>query len=342
MACALDPKVCDRLRGFAASLCGGGRIAVRITRLPGGLEARAVVRVRARAIRGPAEVMFVAKHLDGEHVREAAVYERLARTPAGRFAPRLLGTDRLNDGSVLLYLEFLKARCPWPWSDLSTTAKVLTTLATLHDAFPARGEPTDDVWDYEALLAARARETLAALEEAPRRFLPAAILRGRPAARRLVLRLGRLRRALAEGPLGQVALVHGDVHSGNVVMPSDRAAAGPLFIDWTRARTASPLEDVSSWLQSLGLWEPEARRKHDTLLSAYLAARGLGTRLGSELRGAYWVAAASNVLAGSLGYHLGSALAATARGAPPSEASAAWHPVEGCMRILRRADWFSA
>ena len=45
----------------------------------------------------------------------------------------------------------------------------------------------------------------------------------------------------------------------------------PVLIDWARARAGSPFEDVSSWLQSLGFWEPAVKRKHDTLL----ASRGI-------------------------------------------------------------------
>src|SRR5919108_667753 len=76
--------------------------------------------------------------------------------------------------------------------------------------------------------------------------------------------------------------------------PGSRA----VLLDWARARRGSPLEDVSSWLQSLGYWELEARRRHDTLLRRYLKARAFAGELSRAVRDAYWLAAACNVLAG--------------------------------------------
>lgn len=77
-----------------------------------------------------------------------------------------------------------------------------------------------------------------------------------------------------------------------------------MLIDWGRARIGSPLEDVSSWLQSLGYWEPRARRKHDPVLVHDLAYRGVEGGLSEALRTAYWVAGASNALAGALEHHV--------------------------------------
>lgn len=76
------------------------------------------------------------------------------------------------------------------------------------------------------------------------------------------------------------------------------------FIDWARARFGSPLEDLASWLHSLGWWEPEARRRHDTLLRVYLEARSSKQRITTELRTLYWYASASNGLSGAIRYHL--------------------------------------
>ena len=97
----------------------------------------------------------------------------------------------------------------------------------------------------------------------------------------------------------------------------------------------SPLEDVASWLQSLGFWEPAVKRKHDTLLGAYLRARGLPARPSRAIRDVYWLASASNCLAGALGYHLHMAAnhASTSR-----ERVAAVHAAGDCMRVIRRAD----
>jgi hypothetical protein len=108
------------------------------------------------------------------------------------------------------------------------------------------------------------------------------------------------------------------------------------LLDWGRARLGSPLEDVSSWLQSLGYWEPEVRRAHDTLLRHYLAVRGLSTHLGHDLRERYWLAGACNGLAGALHYHLLAAAAAADRqGRRRAQAVAA---TKDWLRIIRRAD----
>ena len=117
----------------------------------------------------------------------------------------------------------------------------------------------------------------------------------------------------------RMAVLHGDVHSGNVVVRVQEGAERVVLLDWARARLGSPLEDVSSWLQSLGYWEFEARRRHDTLLRRYLAARGLSTHLGREVRDVYWFAGACNVLAGALRYQL---LAADGWSSVPSRARA--------------------
>jgi Ser/Thr protein kinase RdoA (MazF antagonist) len=73
------------------------------------------------------------------------------------------------------------------------------------------------------------------------------------------------RQLLALDSFGTTA-IHGDAHPGNALV---RSGERPVLLDWGRARLGSPLEDVSSWLQSLGYWEPEAQRRHDTLLAGY-------------------------------------------------------------------------
>jgi Ser/Thr protein kinase RdoA (MazF antagonist) len=130
-------------------------------------------------------------------------------------------------------------------------------------------------------------------------------------------------------------VIHGDPHSGNALIRGHQATKTAILLDWGRARLGVLLEDVSAWLQSLALWEPEAQRRHDSLLRGYLAARGQPTDLCRELRDAYWFAAVSNVLAGALRYHL-SVLnhpETLARG----RAEAA-HAARRYLRIVRRAD----
>ena len=132
------------------------------------------------------------------------------------------------------------------------------------------------------------------------------------------------------------AVLHGDAHPGNVLIRRRGGAREAVLLDWGRARLGSPLEDVSSWLQSLGYWEPAVRRTHDTLLRHYLAVRGRSTHLDHHLRERYWLAGACNGLAGALRYHLLVAADATdGKGRRRAQAVAA---IKDWLRIIRRAD----
>jgi aminoglycoside phosphotransferase (APT) family kinase protein len=140
---------------------------------------------------------------------------------------------------------------------------------------------------------------------------------------------------MSSQPFG-TAIVHGDVHSGNALLATAEGADRLVLLDWARARLGSPLEDVASWLQSLGYWEPEAKRRHDTLLRRYLTARGQPDDLTRALRDAYWFAAASNVLAGALRYHL--VVAGGWSGEPSRARAEAARAARDQLRVLRRAD----
>jgi hypothetical protein len=216
---------------------------------------------------------------------------------------------------------------------------VLERLAAVHTALPANGHAPGGplaAWDYEADLSRSAAATLEVYEQAMAHESLASLRAGRGAMRRMVASLPAVRAALlAAAPFGR-AVLHGDAHSGNALVRIRDGAEQVVLLDWARARLGSPLEDVSSWLQSLGYWEPEARRRHDTLLRRYLAARGLPAHLGRELRDAYWLAGACNVLAGALRYHL---LVADGWGAAPSRTRAdAARAARDHLRIIRRAD----
>ena len=93
------------------------------------------------------------------------------------------------------------------------------------------------------------------------------------------------------------------MHPGNVILRGG-ANHDVTMIDWARARLGSPLEDVASWLHSLGCWEPEARRRHDTLMRMYLDARRERQDFSPSMRVDYWLASASNGLSGAIRYHL--------------------------------------
>lgn len=312
--------------------------ALDIRPLPGGLVACGVqqIRILYRNQYGKrCLARVVAKELSGPAARERWVYELLDRWSAGAIAPRLLGVEERPPDSSVLYLESVTRTRAWPWRDVHLARRVLESLATVHAKTAATDElPAPLAWNYELELAEQAHATLELLERSRRRLDLPALARSAPASRRVVLALPALRRWLGAFPsLGQ-SVIHGDVHPGNVLVRQRAGCARPVLIDWGRARLGSPLEDVSSWLQSLGCWEPEARRRHDTLFRAYLSARGLDNRLAPELRAAYWLAGASNALAGALRYHLSVASAASTRRQQGSaiRAAIAW------LRVIRRAD----
>lgn len=310
--------------------------ALEVRPLRGGLVAAAVQQIRIvyrnqHGRRCLAHV--VAKELRGPAARERWVYELLDTWRAGDLAPRLLGVEERQPDAWVLYLEHVTRTRAWPWREAHLARCVLESLAMIHARTAATGElPAPLRWDYDAELAEQAQDTLALLERCRRWPGATALARRVPAVRRVVRALPAMRRHLrAFQPLGQCVL-HGDLHPGNVLLRRRAGRARPVLLDWGRARLGSPLEDVSAWLQSLGYWELEARRRHDTLLRAYLSARGLDDTLTPELRAAYWLAGASNALAGALRYHL--ALA----GQTGPRRDAAIRVAMDWLRIIGRAD----
>lgn len=240
---------------------------------------------------------LVVKHVKAPMVREADVYELLWKHLPHPPAPRLFGMEQVGD-SHYLYLEAIGNSSAWPWPDTASTAVVCRALARLHDDTALPREAL--TWDYEQELSASAETTLAL----------ASVARG-PDGARVWTRLGDLRRVVAALPRirrilldGGVSVIHGDVHPGNVMMRGHGGSEEAVFIDWGRARVGSPLEDIASWLQSLVCWEPQARRRHDSLLRAYLNARSTPVGLTPRLRAQYWFASASNGLAGAVRYHV--------------------------------------
>lgn len=326
-----------RLVEFLTRYCGELReLRLEVRALRGGLEAAGVAEVTARFsdVRGrPRTFGFVVKLLEGAPLREAAVYQHVVSPLRARIAPALLGITHQRPESCLLFLERVRPARRWPWRDEVAAQRLLERLAQLHaTAAPVRALEALSGWDYEGELAERTRLAAELLEAMPREEDLLRLRRGLGSVRRLGEVLPELRRQLlAFDPLG-TAVIHGDAHPGNALV---RSGERPVLLDWGRTRRGSPLEDVSSWLQSLGYWEPAARRRHDTLLAGYLAARGLAARAGRELRDAYWLAGASNTLSGALLVHLW-----TARGALPGsrQRAAGVKAAEDALRIIRRAD----
>lgn len=285
---------------FGAPLVGD------VVPLRGGLES-AVVKL---TVGGEKTRRYVVKRLDGVARREALRYRLLEET---RVTPRLAAVaDR--DDSTYLFLEPVRSTRAWPWRESGNTQLVLEQLARVHAMTHLVPEVKD--WDYDADLRASAAEVLQTAEEAARKGLPE-LRRYLTPLRRVVSNLDAARQQMFE-VLG-TTLIHGDAHTGNIVLRGGKV----VLLDWGRSRAGSPLEDVSSWLLSLRYWEPAAGRDHDSLFRAYLVAAGVSPALTPRMRDAYWIAAASNMLAGALRYHILSGQSAQARYA---------------LRIIRRAD----
>ena len=311
------------------------RLVPTVRMLSGGLESAGVAELTLRYLDDrsrPRVLRLVAKRLEGAAGRELAVYEQVVLPHAAPMAPRLLHSVK-DAAGVTLFLEAVRPDTRWPWRDVELAALTLRSVAALH-ASNHRNAALPE-WDYDAELTQRAGWALDSLERLPQGGELGALRPFLPAARRVGSQLRRIRSALATGPL-PLTVIHGDLHPGNVVVrrsavPSRRLA----LLDWGRARVGSPLEDVSSWLTSIGYWEPAARRRHDTLLGAYLGARGLAPSPTRELREAYWLAGASNAFSGALLHHVERA---TSAGADPGTRAGAAHSARDWLRVIRRAD----
>ena len=272
-------------------------LKLSIEPIGGGLESRVV---RA-ALQSPKTEesrpnSFVVKELRGLQRRETRIYRELWRRSTSPPAVRLLGTERTKEADYL-YLEEVTQESSWPWKQSVSSIAVCQALARLHDSEPCHRRRLID-WNYESDLMKSAGDTLTvalnARDKAGVRYW-----RRIGDLRRVVAALPKLRTVLVQAP----TFIHGDVHPGNVIVrPCEKGRIA--FIDWARARVGSPLEDVASWLHSLGCWEPEARRRHDTLLRAYLEARCPKQTITTKLRSMYWYASASNGLSGAIRYHL--------------------------------------
>lgn len=284
---------------FIARRWGVPREQLRVYLEPvrGGLESvvtRAHVVERAGESRVPPRMMI--KVLRPGFEREAHIYDWVWRHLDKPPAVRTLGTHATGGGTYL-FLEEVQPESPWPWVETAAAAAVCQALARLHDCTVR--QPETLAWDYERALVNSARATLDL----------AAIARN-PAGDRIWRRLGDLRRLVGALPAmrsrllsGERAMIHGDMHPGNVLLRGGHGHAVAL-IDWGRARVGAPMEDVASWLHSLGCWEPQARRRHDSLMRAYLEARRVPRPFAPALRRCYWWAAASNGLSGAIRYHI--------------------------------------
>lgn len=303
---------------------------IGISVLQGGLES-AVARVDVEGCEAIdcSEGRFVVKRIDRSQKQEISAYELVNRHSPG-IAPRLLDLHE-NDDHCYLFLDWVVSASNWPWVDLEMAHRLAEQLARLHEMDSSSWD--DGGWDYETALDTSAQETLHLVEEIRGKDFRSVTGR-RASLRRLVADLGRIREFLFnEGPFSPT-LIHGDAHPGNAIVHRDGERPEAVLIDWGRTRIGSPFEDLSSWLQSLGLWEPQARQRHDQLLTRYLHVRGIEA-INSEVRDHYWLAAGCNSLAGALRFHLKVALQmdeGTAERQYHIGLASRW------MAIIRRAD----
>jgi aminoglycoside phosphotransferase (APT) family kinase protein len=291
----MDARAATLIAEQSLPMPAGARLEAHALR--GGLEsavARVVVRSPGPAAGGLMQTLVV-KKLVGAQRREAEVYRLLWQTLAQPPAARVLAHRDTADAAYLC-LENVRSVSAWPWRDPATAVAACEALARLHQLRPCASELPPS--NHEQDLLASAQQTLQLAATARVDGMP--VWRRLGDLRRVVGALGTIRSRLLQS---EATLIHGDVHPGNVLV---RGGAGPdrvVFIDWATARIGSPLEDAASWLHSLGCWDAEARRRHDSLLVAYLRARGRPARLDATLRADYWLASASNGLAGAIRYH---------------------------------------
>lgn len=308
---------------------------LKITKLSGGTEAVGVYRIVASCQDGQGrrrQRRLILKHLTGRSRREATILRDLVARDECGLLPQLLGTFDDGKGNTFLGLEEVRQSVAWPWRDTRAGSSLMRKLGEFHVTPHYDGLVSTD-WNYEAELALRAEDTRACLEQCRRNPDLSGLTRSLRFVDRLVRELPRLRQALLREKPFEARLIHGDVHSGNALIRRG-SKLQPVLIDWGRARLGSPLEDVSSMLQSLRFYEPAVLQRHDRLLKDYLTGTGSQRHISDSLRGAYWTAGASNALAGALAWHL---MLASDEQRPKRQRHTAYCAARDWLRIIRRA-----
>jgi aminoglycoside phosphotransferase (APT) family kinase protein len=327
------------IRAFVCAQFGTAASDLEMRPLRGGLEGCGVARVcvfDSRSGRRQPAGSFVVKLLTQAGERELAFHSAVQQASSThQIAPKLLNSQRTGSGDVYMFMEWINAASRWPWKDTSCAGLVLDQLARVHalDGNPVAAA----TWNYNTELQISAASTITMYQ----RIATAGLRRGRRPMARPLERVGSAIHKLREQVMAFTGafLVHGDAHPGNALIRRHRGELQAVLLDWGRARVGSPLEDLCTWLQSLGFWEPDARRVHDTLLRRYLRARGETGPASRALRDAYWLAGGSNAFAGALRYHL------TVMADPHRTARQRWVAscaAEDWLRIIRRAEerWF--
>jgi hypothetical protein len=188
---------------------------VNLVPLRGGLEA-AVARITLRD-EARRERHVVVKRLASGARREEARYRSLA---AFGVTPSFLGAVDHGD-STYLFLERVRPVSSWPWRDSANTRLVLEQLARVHRFGDAAAHADD--WDYDAELLSSSAETVAVAAGSAASIPELDIRRELRPLRRVAATLGEMRQQM-NGALG-TTLIHGDVHSGNVMLRTRAASA---------------------------------------------------------------------------------------------------------------------
>ena len=318
---------------FARTLLASPEVELEVQPLRGGLQAEGISLIHARRGCDAETTSFVVKPMSGTAVREYRVHAAVQQSGSVA-APRILGcVDSASDSCAYLFMEWVPAATAWPWDQHAHAAEVLRQLARLHEWDVCSFSPVISDWDYDAELACSAESTVELYRSL---FRSGFRVWQRPMIRpleRVARSVTALRRQAME--FTGAALLHGDTHPGNAVIRDRNGALQAVLLDWGRARLGSPLEDIMSWVHSLGFWERNARQTHDTLLLEYRRAAGLSDSLPSSFRSVAWMAGACNAMAGALRYHLAVAADPNQDDGSRRTASAA---AADWLRIVRRAD----
>ena len=235
--CPALPLEQQHLVAFTERHYGRPLQTIRLHPLRGGLQAAGVFRVQAQLRRPTGRlhpVQFVVKLAHGELRRECAVYRTLEAQRAAALAPRLL--DVMHAGATtLLFLEWVRPVCRWPWRDIHAAAQVLVRLARLHQR-PWEMEAQEMTpWGYDHALHQSAQATLETLQRVIREQGATPWQAAVPMAKRLVAALPEIRRALLATSF-HTSWIHGDMHPGNVILRRGAAGVEPVLLDWARAR----------------------------------------------------------------------------------------------------------
>ena len=230
--CPSPPLEWQHLVTFTERHYGGTLHTVHLRPLRGGLQAAGVFRVQAQ-LRYPVgrlqPVQFVVKLAHGEQRRECAVYRALEAQKAETLAPRLLDVIHVG-ATALLFLEWVRPVCRWPWRDVRTAGQVLVRLARRHQ-WPWQATITPEMgWEYDHALHKSAQTTLETLQQVIREKGAAQLRVTVPMAKRLVTALPDIRRVLL-ATVPHAVWIHGDMHPGNVILRRSAAGVEPMLLD---------------------------------------------------------------------------------------------------------------